>query len=228
MSSSNPTTEPAAAALPVPDSTSAAPAPAATSETATSATETTASRAAAPPTAAKSADLVRDKDVKHQCCGCMEIRRGVTALLIIDIVLNILSAMMMLAAVSMAKFALAAAKKQGRTIAGNEPDAEAALEAAYPLLYVAAALAAVGAAFAIWGLVSVRGRKVRNFKIFATINVLLVIVDAIMLPFNLSSGSVIVVVAKGYFAYVFFSYVDTMRAEKEAIKELELKAASSA
>ncbi|KAI9152431.1 hypothetical protein H9P43_009222 [Blastocladiella emersonii ATCC 22665] len=212
----------------------AAPAPAAVAATTTTTTTTTTKPA-------KAADLVRDKDVKHLCCGCMEIRRGVITLLVVSIVMNALAAILMLVALSFAKSSARAAHETTssftfrssngtvQTLPDHSDDAlNAIVDTAVTIIYVALGVTAVQILFTAWGLSTVIQRKVANFKTFTIINIVLLIVSAAVTLFSGNFSSILSIALQAYFAYVFFSYVDTMRAEKEALKEIELKATSNA
>ncbi|KAI9152433.1 hypothetical protein H9P43_009224 [Blastocladiella emersonii ATCC 22665] len=159
----------------------------------------------------KSADLVRDKNVKRLCCGCMEIRRGVIALLVLTLVFGAI-----LAALT---FADGPYFLRVRDELGSNT----------PKFYIHATIMVVQLVLAVWGLFAVLMREVGQYKIFAIANIVLVVIGVVdtivfgdwsnaagVASFELILTSII----NGYFAYVFYSYIATMRAEKEALEAI--------
>ncbi|KAI9152432.1 hypothetical protein H9P43_009223 [Blastocladiella emersonii ATCC 22665] len=189
----------------------------------------------------KSSDLVRDKDVKHQCCGCMEIRRGVLALQITSIVLCVIQVGILLVGLAMAK--VASAITRDSTIwttpdgsvqttmpgagmphgGGGGETVNAVVDMAVTIIYIVCGITLAQAVVTVWGIVSVVNRNVAHFKVFAIINVVVLVVNAAATVFAGGWPYLAILLLDAYFAYVYFQYVDTMRAEKEALEALGIK-----
>ncbi|KAI9221131.1 hypothetical protein BC828DRAFT_397685 [Blastocladiella britannica] len=168
---------------------------------------------------------VQDDSVKHTCCGCMHIRRGVMLLQglqllagIFGIVVGIMATSIVSSIDNLHDTTFQNADGTTTTIKlGSVKDTVSVL------IYVMIAVYGVELLLALFGLYSVVKRNVGGFKFYTYASMALVVLQVVGMILSFNAYAIFSVLLGIYWCYVYYSYIETMKAE---IEEIELKAAA--
>ncbi|KAI9164537.1 hypothetical protein H9P43_008396 [Blastocladiella emersonii ATCC 22665] len=152
-------------------------------------------------------------EVKRTCCGCIDIRKGVIGLLVIEFIFPLAAAALLFVG---GKVVSAAAKdgglvdEKGNVIANKDETNDVKL-----VVYIAAAVFGLQALWTLFGLFAAIKRKVGAFKVFSYITAVFAILNIVNAVMNLSASNIAGALLTLYFTYVFIQYSKTMREELE-------------
>ncbi|KAI9164538.1 hypothetical protein H9P43_008397 [Blastocladiella emersonii ATCC 22665] len=151
---------------------------------------------------------------KRHCLCCVDLRRGIIALLVLEFIVTVAAAVLLALGVAGIKVNAAANNgnvvDNGKVVAGKDDVTEVTTYA-----LVGAAIYGAQAAWTLFGLITVLKRKVHGFSIFAKVTAVFTLLNIVSLALTPNGGSIAGALLSAYVSYVFLRYAKTMRIDEQ-------------
>ncbi|KAI9173021.1 hypothetical protein H9P43_007152 [Blastocladiella emersonii ATCC 22665] len=155
-------------------------------------------------------------ELKQTCCGCVPIRRGILALLTIELIISVAAAFLVAYGVLTVKTSTKNADGALVDASGNVVVSKEDADTLALLGYISGGIFGLQALWTLFGLMTVVKRKVTGFKFFAYITGLFAILTIVGAALTPSLGNIVGAVLNCYFTYVFVQYSKVLREEHNA------------